>query len=127
VNLKVTDEEQEKMRQGIEKKQEATSARNSVAVMFHDSRALWGVSDSFCARGNAVLSLLSLLKVSISGAHSSHRTRRRASPYIEKFYAEVPDARSAWFVFGASPNSCSQTAAATTITTMTEQRRCAAA
>jgi hypothetical protein len=144
VRLKVTGEEQEMMRQGIEKKQETKSTQNSVTVMFHDRKDFLGVSDSFRARGNAasslsdaltvgfpvvspVPSLPSNLKVSAFRAHSRHRTRRRTSPHIEKFSAEVLNTRSAWFVFGASPNSLSQTAAANPTITITEQRRCAAA
>jgi len=132
------------MQQSIEKQQETKSTQNSVTVMFHDRKALLAVSESFRARVKAALSLSdaltvgvpvvfpvpslpSNLKVSAFRAHSRHRTRRRTSPHIEKFSAEVSKARSAWFVFGASPNSRSQTVVATVITTMTEQRRCAAA
>ena len=144
VGLKVTREEQGKMRQSIEKQQETKSTQNSVTVMFHDRNGFLAVSDSFRAGSNAARSLSdalavgvpvvfpdpslpSNLKVSAFKAHSRHRTRRRTSPHIEKFSAEVPNARSVCFVFGASPNSRSQNAAATTTTTMTEQRRCAAA
>jgi hypothetical protein len=144
VKLKVTREEQEKMRQSIEKKQETKSAQNSVTVMFHDRKVFLGVSGSFRARASAAPSLSDALAgdLFVSPAAPSlplplnerlprqrllRRTRRPTSPHIEKFSAEVPNARSAWFVFGASPNSRSQTAAATTITIMTEQRRCAAA
>ena len=144
VQLKVTVREQEKMRQSIEKQQETKSAPNSITAMFHDRNGFLSLSDSFRARGSAVSSLSgaltgdlfaspevaslpSPLKVSASKAHSRHRTRRRTSPHIEKFSAEVPNARSAWLVFGANPNSRSQTAAAIAITTVTEQRRCAAA
>jgi len=136
--------EQEEMRQSIEKQQETKSAQNSVTVMFHDRKVFLGVSDSFRARGNAAPSLSDALAgdLFVSPAAPSlplplnellprqrllRRTRRRASPYIEKFSAEVPKTCSAWFIFGTSPNSRSQNAAATVITTMTEQRRCAAA
>jgi hypothetical protein len=142
--LKVTTEEQEKMRQIIDKKQETKSAQNSVTVMFHDRKVFLGVSDSFRARGNAAPSLSDALAgdLFVSPAAPSlplplnerfprqrlfRRTRRRTTPHIEKFFAEVPNALSAWFVFGASPNSRSQNAAATITTIMTEQRRCAAA
>jgi hypothetical protein len=131
------------MRQSIEKQQETKPTRNSVTVMFHDRNEFLGVIDSFHVRGGAapalsdaltvdvpvvspVPSLPSLLKVSAFRAYSRHRTRRRASPRIEKFSAEVLRMRSAWFVFRANPNSRSQAAVAIANTTMTEQHRCAA-
>ena len=140
----MTSEEREKMQQSIEKQQVTRLTQNSVTVMFHDGKAFVAVIDLFRGRDNAapslsgaltvddpvvspVLSLSPSLKVSTSRAHSRHRTRRRTSPHIEKLSAEVPNARSAWLVFGASPNSRSQTAVATVIITMTEQRRCRAA
>lgn len=140
----MTREEQEKMRQSIEKEQENKSTPNSVTVMFHDRQALLGACDSFFARVGAarLLSdtltgdlfipataspLPSHLKVSASRAHARHRTRRRSLPHIEKYYAEGPIAHSALAVLAVNPNSRSQIAAATIITTMTEQRRCAAA
>jgi len=140
----VTTEEQEKMRQSIEKKQETKAAPNSVTGMFHCSKGFFGASDSFLARVHAALSLsetltgdvfvpaaapslLAHLKVPIPRAHPRRRTRRRTMPSINKFYAEGPIARSALAVLAANPNPRSQVAAATPITIMIEQRRCAAA
>ena len=132
------------MRQSIEKQQETMSSELAVTVMFHDGQLVFGGNESFLARENAAPSLSCALtgdlfvvpeapsfsahiNVGISGALSRHRTRRRTSHYIEKFTAEVPMARSALVVSATIPNKRSTQAAATVITTMTEQRRCAAA
>ena len=136
--------QQRKMQQRIEKQQETKLTKDTVTVMFHDRKAFLAVSELFRARANAapslsgsltigvlfvlpVPSLPSSLKVSASGAHPRHRTRRRTTLIYRKFSAEVPDARSARFIFGANPNSRSEIAAATIITTKTERRRCKAA
>ena len=144
VRLKVTREEQEKMQQSIEKQQETKLTQSFFTVTFRDRKAFLAVNYSFRARGNAassmsdpltgdlfalvaVPSLSSPLKVSASRAHSRHRMRRRTSPHIETFSAEEPMARSALVVLAAIPNTRSTQAVATVITSMTEQRRCAAA
>lgn len=118
-------EEQGKMQQSIGKKLETKSTQKSVTVMFYDRKAFLAVTDLFRGRENAapslsdamtvgdpvvspVPSLSRSLKVSDSRAHSRHRTRRRASPHIEKFSVGVPHARSALAVLAASPNSRSQ-------------------
>ena len=140
----MTKEEQEKMRQGIEKQRETKLPEVVVTVMFHDGELVLGGNGSFLAREDAAPSLScaltgdlyvtseapsfsALLSVGISRDLSRHRTRRRTSKYIEKFSAEKPMARSALAVLAANPNTRSPKAAATVITTMTEQRRCAAA
>ena len=132
------------MRQSIEKKRETKSVQNSVTAMFHDRNGFLDVSGSFRARESAVsspsdalavgspvvssvLSLPSILKASGSGTHSRHRTRRRTSQQMEKFPAEEPMARSALTVLAVNPNKGGAQATANVITTMTEQRRCAAA
>ena len=132
------------MRQSIEKQQEAKPSEVAVTVMFHDRRRFLGVSESFRARGNAAPSLSDALvvgvvvfppasslpsypKVNAPRAHLRHPTRRRTSPHIEKFSVEQSTAVSALAVLEANPNARSAQAEATVITTMTEQRRCAAA
>lgn len=132
------------MRQSIENKRETKPSEVAVTVMFHDREHILGGNQSFRARENAAPSLpcvltgymfvaseapssSALLSVGISRDLSRHRRRRRTSKYIEKFFAEGPIARSALAVFAANPNTRSPKAAATVITTMTEQRRCAAA
>jgi hypothetical protein len=143
VGLKVTREEQEKMRQSIEKQQETKSTQNSVTVMFHDRTAFLGVIDSFralkqmarslsasltdCFVLPAAPSLSRPLNGALRADFARHQTRRRTSPHIEKFFAEMPTACSAWLVFRANPNTRGRSAAVFTITPMTEQRRCKAA
>ena len=50
----MTGKRAEKMRQGIEKKQETVSVQNSVTVMFHDGEVFCEVPDMFFVRGNSV-------------------------------------------------------------------------
>ena len=140
----MTSEEQEKMQQSIEKQQKTKSTQNSVTVMFHDRNGFLAVIDSFRAGSNAASSLSddlmvgvpdvspvpplsSSVKVRPSRARSRHRTRRRTWPHIEKFSAEGPVALSALAVLAVNPNKRGTQADATVTTTMTEQRRCAAA
>lgn len=132
------------MRQSIEKQRETMSNQKIVTVMFHDRKAFSAVTHSFRARGNAAPSLSDPLavtgpvvspvpslppnmKVSDSRAQSRHRTRLRASQDVERFAAEVPHARSAWFVFGSNSSSHGQVTAATSATTVSEHRRWAGA
>ncbi|MBR2574189.1 MAG: hypothetical protein IKE14_07655 [Loktanella sp.] len=132
------------MHQSIEKEQETKSSPNSVTVMFHGSKVLFGAGNVFRARGNAAPSLSDILTgylfipaatVSLPASLKDSaplrrlrvRIRRRSSQNTENSSAEVPDARSALAVFAANPNTRSLKAATTVITKMTEQRRCAVA
>jgi len=115
VRLKVTGEEQEKMRQSIEKQRETKSAQNSVTVMFHDRRAFLVVADSFRARASAAPSLSDALTV--GGPVVFPDPSLPSNLKVSAFRAHSR----------ASPNSLSQTAAANPTITITEQRRCAAA
>lgn len=132
--LKVTEKEQEKMRQGIEKEQETKSTPNSVTVMFHGSTSFFGVYDLFLARDPAAPSLSETLTGDLIPAAAPSlpanlksasppqrlrvRLRRRSSQNIEKFSAEGLIAHSALAVLAANLNKRSQTAAATPKTTM---------
>lgn len=93
------------MLKSIEKKRETKSPEVAVTVMFYDRKHVLGGNESFFVCESAARSL-------------SH---------TEKFSAEEPMARSALVVLAASLNTRSPQAAATVITTMTEQRRCEAA
>ena len=139
----MTSDEQEKMRQGIEKQREDLGVQTAVTVMFHDRVSVWACFDSSPARESSVPSLSdpltggSVVPVASSlprtlNAHdlhefALHRTPRRATPSIDKFSAEEPVALSALAVFAVSPNKRGTQAAKTETTTMTEQRRCFAA
>jgi hypothetical protein len=132
------------MRQSIERNRETKPFKAAVTAMFHGRRHVLGGNESFCVRESAARSLSGVLKVIsvvVSGASllsaylklrtkvdpSRHRTRRRSLLHTEKFSAEGLNALSVLAVLTAIPNTRSPQAAATVITTMTEQRRCAAA
>ncbi|MFP1646685.1 hypothetical protein [Pontitalea aquivivens] len=131
------------MHQSIEKKRETIGGLRVVTVMFRDRRGVRAISDSFRAREIAAQSLsVPLTGFSVVAPASSlprtlnaydltdfarRRTRRRAAPSICKFSAEEPVALSASAVFAVNPNKRGTQAAKNETTTMTEQRRCAAA
>ena len=131
------------MRQSIEKQRETKSPEVAVTVMLHDRKHVLGDNEPFRAPENAAPSLpdsLAVVSCFVSGASpqlgpltfaqlypSRDRTRRRSLPHTEKLSAEKPMARSALVVLAANPNRRGPQAAATEITTMTEQRRCVAA
>ena len=132
------------MRQSIEKQEETNSSEVHITVMFHGRRYALGDNESFRERENAAPSLswpLAVVACFVSDASpqrgrltlfpqlqpSRDLTRSRSLSQTEKFSAEVPMARSALVVLATIPNTRGSQAAATAITTMTEQRRCAAA
>ena len=132
------------MRQGIEKQRETKLPEVAVTVIFHDRKHVSADNDSFRARESAAPSLpreLAVISDDVSDYSaqpgpmilvpefhpSRDRTRRRSLSSTEKFSAEEPMARSALAVLAACPNTRSTQVAATVITPMTEQRRCAAA
>ena len=128
------------MRQRIENKQEKKLIEASVTVTFHASQFVLGRFESFRARESAAPALSGELAVirhrffdtsSPSGFVKASPERRRARspslPHTEKFSAEGQLACSDLAILVANPITCSPQAAATVITTMTEQRRCAAA
>lgn len=131
------------MLESIEKQRESKPSKAVVTVMFHDRTGVLGGNDSPCAREDAAPSLSKLLALvfdALSDAlsqpgsltfaqqtRSRDRTRSRSLSRTKKFSAEGPMARSALPVLAANPNTRSTQAAATVITTMTEQRRCVAA
>ena len=132
------------MRQSIEKQQETKPSEVAVTVMFHGGRHALGENVSFRARETAAPSLpwpLAVVACFVSEASpqrglltlfpqlqpSRDRTRSRSLSQTEKFSAEEPMARSVLVVLAANPNTRSPRAVTTVITTMTEQRRCAAA
>jgi hypothetical protein len=132
------------MLQGIEKKRETKPLQVLDIVMLHGRKSVLGSNGSLRAREDAAPSLSGLLAgishfdsdvssqsaflTLMSQLHPSRdRTRSRSLSHTEKFSAEEPMARSALAVSAASPNTRSPQAAATVTTTMTEQRRCAAA
>lgn len=128
------------MRQRIEKQQETKPSEVAVTVMFHGRMHALGENESFHVRESAIVSLsgeLAVIRVhffdasSPSGFESAPPERRRARSrslsQAEKFSAEGLMACSALAVLAAIPNTRGPQAEATEITTMTEQRRCAAA
>jgi hypothetical protein len=132
------------MRQSIENKRETKSSKIAVTVMLHYGRSFSGDGESFCAGADASLSLSewsAVIADAVSNDSSQpflvtlmpqiHRSRggsrSMSMSRSEKFSAEGLMARSALVVSTAIPNTRSTQAAATVITPMTEQRRCAAA
>jgi hypothetical protein len=131
------------MRQSIDNKRETKLSKECVTVMFHGGIIFLGGLNSCCAREDAALSQSELQSVTsdvvpdassqprlltfAQQTPSPDRTRRRSLGRHRKFSLEEPMARSAWAVLAANPNTRSPQAAATVITTMTEQRRCEAA
>ncbi len=131
------------MRQSIGEQQENKMPDQSRAAIFHGSAILVCGFKSFRARRNGglavsttllggvvlanELSLLRPLAMLNRTDFSPQRTRRRTLPHIKQFCAEEPLASSALAVLAVNPNKCGAHAVANVTTTMTEQRRCAAA
>jgi hypothetical protein len=130
------------MRQSIEKEQEKKPFNASVAVMFRGRMFALSGFMSFCIREIAVPSLSEGLRViSAVLSYAFPRStplselprcgplppRRRSLSRIEKISAERVKTRSALVVLAATPHQRSPHGAASATTTMTEQRRCAAA
>lgn len=141
VRLKVTREEQGKMRQSIENKRKMRAGEMGVTVMFRDRNSFFGPNDSLFVRRGAESSLSGGLtggfaKRSCPASLSAPLTDRVKSPEerrkrsvsslsrSEKFSAEVPTARSAWPVSGADLNGSGADATLKTNNQNTEQRRC---
>jgi hypothetical protein len=130
------------MRQSIEKEQKTKPFKASVAVMFRGGKLALSGCMLFCTRKNAAPLLSAALKsISAAPSHALSRSttlselprcgplppRRRSLSRIKKISAGRAKARSALVVLATTPHKCSPQVAATAITTMTEQRRCAAA
>lgn len=128
------------MRQATEIKQETRQINSSVTVMLHGRRCVLAGYELFRARASAVASLSGELAVIhhrffdasspsgfVNASPERHRARSPSLSRTEKFSAEKPLACSALASLAANPNKRSPQAVAIVITTMTEQRRCAAA
>ena len=141
MGLKVTREEEGKLRQDIEIKKEKLTDQKFVTVMFHDRTSVLGSFESYVARAGVASSLSADLTGSSAfgfrpaplsaplaeGLKSPEKRRRRISSslsFFEKFSAEASMAHSAGPVCRADLNASGTEVALTTINEKTEQRRC---
>lgn len=128
------------MLQSIKKIRETKLSQEVITVMFHRRRFVSGGDGPFRARVGSVQSPSGLLAVYfffyssvpsqvglVNEMSYSHQARHRSLSRTEVLFAEGPTASSASVVFAANPNPLSESAAASSKTTLSDRRRRASA
>jgi hypothetical protein len=126
MRLKVTVEEQGKMRQSIENKQKNAMSEAAITVMFRGRNVAWNGADSRGTRGAGESATSEALTAAARQRAPYQHMRTPTKAPIEKFFAGPRHVGSADLVSEICSNLGGNHAALITINQKTEQHRCVA-